>query len=445
VAIVLFAVPRPLTIIDVSPAAGAADVAPTTQIVVTFSRPLDDATMGAAITVAPPVAGFTSVAGRRLAFTPRASLGAGTSYTVTIGHGVHDRGGRALPRPLVLTFRTRAAALLARTRSGLVRTTVGSGGEPVAPRAARGEAGRVVDGPVGAFALSSSGALAYVDARERQLVVQRARQASLRIAVPRDLDVRDLEWAAERALLFIGARADEAGRVLIVRLEAPGPTVEPFGDGGASARLAAPLVMEILKRSLVEIVYRRDSYALTPDRRSVIVRDRNWDFALVDLDGTRRGTIGPFLAVGNASPRGDGLAVVDVDPGDPALRRRVLRYGRDGSVRALSPPDADTHSPRFAHASDAIAVATAPAIGRPAERAFAIALIDVETGTPRPLTAPPPGSADDEPQWSADDGWIAFRRTTIGNPGSARMWMIPVAGGEARPVEPEADAVRWVP
>jgi Bacterial Ig-like domain len=432
-AVILLAVPRPLAVVEVSPAAGATDVAPTAQIVVTFSRPLDEATTAAAITIAPPVAGFTSVAGRRLAFTPRASFSAGTTYAVTVGDGLRDRGGRTLTRPLLITFRTRAAALVARTRSGLMRISVGAG------------VVSLVERPVTAFAVSDAGTLAYVDPRERRLVIERPRQPPLHVAVPPELDVRDLEWAGARALLFLGARADDGGRAFIVRLDAPAPAVEPFGDGGASARLAGPLVMEILKRSLVEVVYRRDSYAITPDRRSVIVRDRNWDFALVDLDGGRRGTIGPFLAVGNASPRGDALAVVDVDPGDPALRRRLLRYGRDGSVRPLSPPEADTHSPRFAHAAELIAVATAPAVGRPADRPFALALIDPASGARRPLTAPPPGIADDEPRWSADDAWIAFRRTTIENPGSARVWIVPVAGGEPRAVEPQTDAVRWMP
>jgi hypothetical protein len=432
-AVIVLAAPRPLAVVDVSPAAGATDVAPAAQIVVTFSRPLDEATAAAAITIAPSVAGFTSVAGRRLAFTPRARFSAGTTYVVTVGGGVRDRGGRALARPLVITFRTRAAALVARTRSGLVRITLGAGVVPL------------VEGQVGAFAVSGAGALAYVDPRPRQLVVQRARKPVLRVAVPSDLDVRDLEWAGEDALLFLGARLDDAGRPFIVKLDAPAPAVAPFGDGSAGARLTGPLVIEILKSSLVDVVYRRDSYAITPDGRNVIVRDRNWDLALVDLDGGRRGTIGPFLAVGNASPRGDGLAVVDVDPGDPALRRRVFRYGRDGAARPLSPPEADTHSPRFAHTGELIAVATAPAVGRPADRPFALALIDVESGARRPLTSPPPGAADDEPRWSTDDGWIAFRRSAIGNPSAGRVWMVPVAGGEARAVEPEADAVRWVP
>jgi hypothetical protein len=335
---------------------------------------------------------------------------------------------------MIVTFRTRAAALVARTRSGLVRITLGEG------------VARLVDAPVTAFAVSATGALAYVDPREHRLVIEHARQPARRVPVPEHLEVRDLQWAmGDRALLFLGVRAEDAGRPFIVRLDAPAPVIESFGDGGAASRLAAPLVLETLKRSLVEVVYRRDSYAITPDGRTAIVRDRNWDFALVDLDGGARGTIGPFLEIGNASPRGDALVVVDIDPADPALRRRVSRYGRDGAVRALSPPEADTHSPRFAHASDLIVAATAPAVGVPGDRSFALALIDVASGARRPLTAPLPGATDEAPSWSADDGWIAFRRARVGDPASGRVWIVSVATGEARPLEPEADAARWLP
>jgi hypothetical protein len=422
---------RALHVVDVSPSAGAADVSLASQIFVTFSRPLDPSVPPGAFAMSPATDGLVSVAGRRAAFTPRRRLQADTVYTVTIGHGIRDRGGRALADVIVSTFRTRPLAALARVRErGLVRMSLG------------GDGATQIGGPIGDFAVAPSGAIAWVDPTRQALVVQRPRAAPTVVPLPDGLAIEALEWApTESALLFLGSRAGGSGEPFVVRLDAS-PSVQRLGDAGGG-ELPAALVIERLKRSLVEVVYGRDSYAVAPG--GAIVRDRSWDFVLVDLDGRRRARLGSFLAVGDAAPAGTGLLVVDIDPADPALRRGVALYDREGRLRPLSPTNMDTHSPRFSHGGDEVIVATAAAAGPPRRRRYGLAVIDVATARHRSLTAPPAGMSDGDPRWSPDDGWLMFRRTSIDGDAAPQVWIVPVTGGEPRPLAANVDAARWIP
>lgn len=424
--------PRALHVVDVSPAGGAADISLASQVFVTFSRPLDASVPPGAIVLSPPVDGLVSVAGRRAAFTPRHRLRADTVYTVTVSGGIRDRSGRGLANAVASTFRTRPLAALVRLRDrGLIRMSLG------------GERADLAGGAIGDFAAAPSGAIAWVDLARQVLVVQRPRRSRSEVALPDGLTVETLEWApGENALLFLGARSGGAGDPFVVRLDAS-PSIRRLGGGEAAAELPAPLVIERLKRSLIEVVYGRDSYAVTSG--GAIVRDRTWDFVLVDLDGRRRATLGPFLALGDASPHGEGILVVDVDPADPALCRSVALYDREGRLRPLSAPGVDTHSPRFSHSGDRVVVAAAPAADRPQRRRFGLMVIEVASARRRIVTLPPDGMTDGEPRWSPDDAWLLFRRAPAEGGGPPQVWIVPTAGGEPRPLAPNVEAARWVP
>ncbi len=113
------------------------------------------------------------------------------------------------------------------------------------------------------------------------------------------------------------------------------------------------------------------------------------------FDGTRMGTLGPVLAVGDVAPGGDAPTVVDVDPADAALRRQVLVYW---------------------------------------------------SGRRRRLTSPPAGMTDGAPRWAPDDSWMSFVRSPIGaDRGKGRVWLVPAEGGDARPLAIAATAARWLP
>jgi hypothetical protein len=235
----------------------------------------------------------------------------------------------------------------------------------------------------------------------------------------------------------------------VIRLDEATPAPIPLGSPPDLAPRGSAPIPEPLKRSLAEIVFGRDTFAFTPDGRGAIVRERNWEYAVLGFDGEERGTFGPFLAVGNASPRGQMVAFVDADPADPALRRQVAAYERAGRLRSLSSPDRDSHSPRFAHRRDAVAFVSAVDAGPDPERRYAIEVADLESGVPRRLTWPPAGESDEGPRWSLDDAWISFRRVVIGAAGreaeSGQVWLVPAGGGAARPLAVSATDVGWSP
>ncbi len=430
--------PRPLGVVQVSPSDRAGDVAPGAQVVVTFSRPVDEASARAGLALAPPTDGFVSVAGRRAAFTPRFGFRGGTAYTLTLAASIRDRSGRELGGAVVSHFRTRPLGLVLRTPEGrLLQAPLGGAAEPLAA------------GPVGAFAVGPDRRVAYVRPDVRRLALADPARAGTprELALPPGIEVREMEWAPDgRALLVLAATGEAVGVPYLVRLDAPTPTLEAFGPRPARLDPNVGLIEEALKRSLVEIVYGQESFAFTPDGRAAIVRDVNWDLAVIGLDGERRGRLGPFLAVGNATPRADLLAVVDVNPADPALRRRVLGYRVDGrGTHAISDPERDSHAPRFAHRSDRIVFATAPATGLPRERAFALEVADLATGARRRLTEPPAGESDEAPRWSPDDAWVSFRRGPVGAPERGRIWLVPAEGGAAEPLPIPASDARFRP
>jgi hypothetical protein len=434
--LIALAEPRALSVVEVRPADGAADVPITIQITVTFSRPLEEASARAGISVAPGTEGFVSVAGRRAAFTPRFGFLGDTAYTLHLAAGIRDRGGRTLQHEIVTRLRTRPVGLVVRTPDGrLLQIRSSREPEPMA------------EAPVAAFAVSPDGSLAYVREDERALVVAPPGGGMpRRIALPGDLVIRRIEWVPGGAgLLLLAATGSASGAPYLVRLGSAVPAIEPFGPRAGWIDPASPLVTEALKKSLVEIVYREDTFAVTADGRAAIVRDQNWDFALIGLDGGRLASIGPFLAVGNTAPRGDALAVVDVNPADPTLRREVLAYLAGGQTRVLSDPGRDSHSPRFAHRSDRVVFATGAATGPPGARRYALEVADLTAGARRRLTDPPADQTDEAPRWSPDDAWISFRRAPIGAPERGTVWLVPADGGLARPLAVAATDAGWMP
>ncbi len=439
-ALVLFLEPRPLAVVEVSPRDGAHGVSWRAQVSVTFSRPLAETLDRGSLSVTPDTDGFVSAAGRRAAFTPRAGFRADTSYEVTLSSGLRDRAGRSAVPGVISRFRTQPLGLVLRAQDqGLLRLPrLGSAPEPLAvPR-------------IGPFAVNGEGVAAYVRSGEANLLLESPGGGDpiRRIPLPAGVDVRELEWSPTGGVLaFLAAMPGAAvpGPVYVLRLEGIRASIDRLSGGGGTIDVGSPLLVESLKKSLIEVVYRRESFALTPDGQSVIARDAGWDFAVFGLDGTRRSTLGPYLAVGNTSPRGDAVAVVDVNPADPLLRRQVLVHGREGDARPLSDPRRDSHSPRFANRSDRVVFVTGAPEGPPDSRRFGLELADVPTGIRRPLAGPPEGESDEEPMWSPEDSWILFRRAPVGQPARGRLWIVSPGGGAAVRLPVEAMQGRWSP
>lgn len=95
------------------PANGAAGVPLSAHVSVTFSAPMDPATLATSFTVrqgATAVSGAVSTAGATVTFTPAAALGASLVYTGTVTAGARSAGGLALPASYSWNFTTAADA-----------------------------------------------------------------------------------------------------------------------------------------------------------------------------------------------------------------------------------------------------------------------------------------------------------------------------------------------
>jgi hypothetical protein len=452
--LIAFGEPRPLAVVATQPADGAARVPFTTKILLTFSRPVDESSVSAALRVDPPTVGLVSAAGRRVAFTPRSSFRADTDYRLMIGADLRDQSGRPLAQPIVVRFHTEGQGLILRTSDARLLRARLVGAEPevrTEPLAGPG---------VGQFAVSPTGDLAYVQLGDGHLVVQPSGSAApRRIPLPKasgpqfrssepsaPIEVRELAWGPGGTLIgFVAARRDGTFLPYLIDLNNAAAPVEPFGLPADQISLNTAPAVAARKKLLLDTLYQHETFAFTPDGRGIIARDRKWNFVVFGFDGALRGTLGPFLGVGNASRRGEFLALVDVDPTDVLLRRQIVAYGRNGRLRSLSLPERDSHSPRFAHRADRVVYATAEAVGPPEARRSALETMDLSSNAHRRLTDPPPGWSDEDPRWSADDAWISFRRAPVGDPGASQVWIVAAEGGVARALPVSATAARWTP
>jgi len=86
----------PPTIISVSPSGGATGVPVTTKISATFSEAMNTASVEAAFSITPSIAGTFIWVGNTMTFTPITNLAHSTTYTVTISATATDMAGNGL-------------------------------------------------------------------------------------------------------------------------------------------------------------------------------------------------------------------------------------------------------------------------------------------------------------------------------------------------------------
>src|SRR5262245_14585011 len=95
----------PPTVVSTSPAAGAIDVDPAAPISISFDEPIDQATLGAALSATPAIACTLAWTGTT-AVCSHPPLAFSTGYRLTIGTSVTDVAGNALATPYAWTFQT---------------------------------------------------------------------------------------------------------------------------------------------------------------------------------------------------------------------------------------------------------------------------------------------------------------------------------------------------
>lgn len=98
------------TVVSVNPPTAATEVSETTQVTVTFSKPMDPATTQAAFSLSPSVpCTFYWASTQSLTCTPQSPLTLDTQYTVTVGTGATSADEGALPLAVAFSsgFHTR--------------------------------------------------------------------------------------------------------------------------------------------------------------------------------------------------------------------------------------------------------------------------------------------------------------------------------------------------
>ncbi len=95
------------TVVTTSPANGSTSVPRTTPISITFSEPIDSASVtNAAFALDNGVTGTITVSGAVATLTPTPALPALTTITGTVSTGIRDLAGNALAAPVTFQFTT---------------------------------------------------------------------------------------------------------------------------------------------------------------------------------------------------------------------------------------------------------------------------------------------------------------------------------------------------
>lgn len=100
----------PPTVVVVSPANGSLAVSFRDSVVITFSEPMDTASVRAAFVISPAASGHFSWSGTTtIKFKPSQILAVKKAYTVTVGTGARDRNGNQMAAPFSASFTTDGA------------------------------------------------------------------------------------------------------------------------------------------------------------------------------------------------------------------------------------------------------------------------------------------------------------------------------------------------
>jgi hypothetical protein len=110
----------PPTVLSISPADGATGIPTDTAVVITFSGPMDRASVERAFAIAPTVSGTFNWVDNRLTFTPDTNLSHSTTYTVTISTAAEDTAGTGLEALFEASFRTKAGPAAWHLISGII-------------------------------------------------------------------------------------------------------------------------------------------------------------------------------------------------------------------------------------------------------------------------------------------------------------------------------------
>jgi len=418
-----------LEILEASVQEGEQEVPTQTQITFLFNRPIDAKSIESHFILNPPVEGYYSAVGRRFAFTPKYGFIYETLYTLTLQKEAKDLLGREMSAGFETRFSTkkRYLAYLSSQEGEKGRVyRIHPGGQEKWPMTEPEEVVKVFavspDGKNLAYAISTSDPLRPDKLYLKNLETGKKNEISL----PGPLDLSAPQFSPDGNLLgFIGATVEDGTirsdwAVYLANLGEPSLRAVKFDfSQQVDQSTSSALLSETLKRAILSVHLKRETFTFSPDGGALVLRDKNGDFSLVTPTQDSLTGLGPYLEVGNFNATGDKIAFVDLNPADPELKGKILIHSATGAAQEISDPSLDNMDPRFAHRSPTKMVYAAGIKVSDTVRLYHLELVDLmdknpqsqgEIGpTPTALTKSSDHS-DEHPVWSPDDQWIAFER-----------------------------------
>lgn len=414
---------RDVTVIAQSP--NGPNVPAGADIRMTFSRPVDRASVEHSLAFTPTLNGKYLWEAQTLTFRPTQRLAPQTTYTVTLQSGLLDQEGRPNVNAMNWSFRTRSPRLLlispAADGSGTLWLTALDGGD----------ARQRYTAPTGLLdvAVAPDGMQAVV------VVVRNAQQQALWWI--------HLEDGRTRSLVDDPA------------VSASAPAWSPTGD-----------IIAFERRSIVNGEAGAPVIWLAqPDGTSLGPISRNTEISAAPVwspDGSRlayvAGTreqgqmigIATFTSAARTYPDSSGEAAT-WSPDGTALVYRSLPPGRDGrsSIGQIDVQTeqlfmltngADDQTPQWSPDGQWIVFVRRVS----PEGVTGLWRMRADGSNQHPLTNPE-NMDDSAPTWSPDGQHIAFVRTRLGIGGESSAWLLDVTTGAVRQVRPGVTRVVWVP
>lgn len=365
----------------IDPTDGGQDVSTRPTIRIAYRRPIDPASLRAAVRIEPPIAGEPEVTATGLTLVPARALRPDTAYSIDIAAGVREAGtGKVSQLELHARFRTRPSRLVVRRQDG--DSTEAWGLDPETGRSWQITAGAItdLDHTVSPMAPSPDGErLAYAvfdTATTFTLWVANLDGSNRRPIVHLDYSqMRSMAWSPRGDLLAFESR-DVNGTI--------------FGRPGDMSNPRIWLTQ--LDGQLPALAYGRGVQTATnpvwsPDGRRLAFYDKGYQ-AIAIFDFTRAVTLLPSKGGSSGTWAADGQTLAYVDRVDAKDARSTVKVAA------------------------------------------------VQAGARGGRSITPDGSSDRDPAWSPSGDWIALvRRDETGRTG---IWLARPDGSEARPLQRDA-------
>jgi Tol biopolymer transport system component len=407
------------------------------EIGITFTEPMDTHAVERAFHISPATKGDFSWAGNELLFLPRRPLAYNCTYTITVGQGARDTGGRHLFRPYRVRFTTQSEHLLyvataGHDRGHLVLQSLGGRREPVGT-----ESGTVVD-----FSVSSDRATVVYSMRRNGAsgateiwLLSMADNSTQRVFARSDWTISQPHFSPDgRSIVFLATNVKVCQKFYGCYRDHSGPVIEILD-------IASHRVHAFASSSDVPIT---NFIAFSP-AGDIAYTDLGSALTLASPNGSRIVHIpnmGNSLEFTGFDSRGDRAAFVGQTP--TSTGGDVLVYSGNGYLD-VSRGIYDSASPSFSQTGSEVAFAAYRA-ERGIEPVYGIATYSFKSHIRAVLTRNTRKS-DWQQVFAPDDRYIAFVQSVPQEAmymGSGAVWVMRADGSHAHALGGIGESVTWV-